>query len=532
MKLSLLGATLAFALMSTAVCQTPSAPAPTPAPDAPPQQPALSQQQSGPGFTLSVTTRIVVLDVVVTDKHGNAVKRADFKRDDFTIYEDGKPQKIRSFEIPNDHQMPGDGTKAIVNSAADLKKIGDAPVTVLVLDELNSRFEDMSFARNQMVKYLESQPKVLPQPAVLMLASNSTFQQLHDYTQDRDALIDIVHHHMPEYPWRMMNSGKGGPGAVERMAQVLAAMQQIAQSSTGTSGRKNLIWVGNGFPSADLTTLDDQEATTILAAIKRVTNMLLAARITMYSINPAPGTVSTIDVEDPEDLAMAADENGFDPFNDGTAASFNALTSATGGIAFQGRNDLNNVIGEGIARGSFYYTLSYSPTSTSTDAVKFRNIKIVMKDPNFRAVTREGYYPESASDNPVLDKELKPKQQRASLQLDLSGALTSTISYNGLDVTAVKAGKGVYRIKVADRGLTWTGDGGAEHAEATLAAGFYNAKGKLISHVAKEEVSMRGDGTGGVYTLEATPPAGVVRMRIVVRDALSGRMGTVDLTTF
>ena len=44
----------------------------------------------------------------------------------------------------SDHRMPVSG-QAIVNSAADLKKIGDAPVTVLVFEELNSRFEDMSF---------------------------------------------------------------------------------------------------------------------------------------------------------------------------------------------------------------------------------------------------------------------------------------------------------------------------------------------------------------------------------------------------
>ena len=109
--------------------------------------------------TLKVTTRIVVLDVVVTDKKGNLVPR-ELTRDDFTVLEDGQQQAIRSFEAPKDHRMPVSG-EAIVNSAADLKKIGDAPVTILVLDELNSRFEDMSFSRQMMVKYLQAQPAVL-----------------------------------------------------------------------------------------------------------------------------------------------------------------------------------------------------------------------------------------------------------------------------------------------------------------------------------------------------------------------------------
>jgi VWFA-related protein len=128
-----------------------------------------------PTQTLKVTTRIVVLDVVVTDKKGNLVPR-ELTRDDFTVREDGQQQVIRSFEPPSEHHMPV-SDKAVVNSAADLTKIGDVSVTVLVLDELNSRFEDMSFSRQMMVKHLGAQPAVLKEPAVLMVATNDSFQQ-------------------------------------------------------------------------------------------------------------------------------------------------------------------------------------------------------------------------------------------------------------------------------------------------------------------------------------------------------------------
>jgi VWFA-related protein len=495
--------------------------------------PSPQQDKAGQPYRLSVAARIVVLDVVVTDKKGNLVKRTDLKRDDFTILEDGQPQRMRSFEAPSAHQMPVSAAP-IVNSAADLKKIGDAPVTILVLDELNSRFEDMSFGRNQMVKYLESQPAVLREPTVLMVAMNTTFQQMHDYTQDRDALIQMVKKHMPEYPWRMMNSGKGGPGAAERMAQVLAALQQIAQASTGTPGRKNLIWVGNGFPTSDLTLLDDKTADTIEGAIKRVTNRMLAARITMYSINPSPGTTTTVEVDTPEDMATSQNETGSDPFGEGKA-SFEALPTSTGGKAFRGRNDINNEIGEGVAAGDWYYTMSYAPSSASTDAAKYRNIRIVMKDPNLRATTRSGYYPESGAEvNPAVDKDTKPKQQRANLQLDLSGALTTTIAYNGLNVKAAKASDGTYAITVDDAGLTWGANAaGVESAEATLAAGWYDAKNKLLGHVAREETSPRGNAhAGAVFSLPIVLPSGVVRLRILARDAVTGKMGTVDITTF
>ncbi len=116
------------------------------------QEPA-GGSSAGGASTIRVTTRIVVLDVVVTDKKGNVVTRS-LGKDDFTVLEDGVPQTLRSFETPAEHVIPagaGPAGAAVVNSAADLKKIGDAPVTVLVLDELNSTFEEMSYARQMMV---------------------------------------------------------------------------------------------------------------------------------------------------------------------------------------------------------------------------------------------------------------------------------------------------------------------------------------------------------------------------------------------
>jgi VWFA-related protein len=499
---------------------------------------AAAQQQTPPPYaapTLHVTTRIVVLDVVVTDKKGNLVQR-QLSKDDFMVYEDGVRQTIRSFEPPSDHAMPAapDGG-AIVHSSADLSKIGAAPVTILVLDELNSRFEDMSFARQMMIKYLEAQPDVLRQPTVLMVATNSSFQQLRDYTQDRDALIQTIKKHVPEYPWRMMNNGNKGAGAVERMAQVLAALQQIAQASSGTPGRKNLIWVGNGFPSADLVSLPPDEGDRIEAAVRRVTSRLLAARVTMYTINPTADSSSTVEANDPDDLNQTGTDAGPDPFGEG-AVAFSNFAPSTGGIAYTGRNDLNNLIAEGIAKGQLYYTLSYAPTNKSDDPLKFRHIRVALTDPSLRATTRDGYFPETAGDlNPVVDKTMTPAQVAANLKLDLSAALTTTIAYNGLAVKAAKGPGGLWTLHVGEQGIGWSDPAadGAQHEEATVAAAWYDSKGKLLGHAARELTFVRGAANdGATFHLPVELTGNPVRLRFVVRDALNGRMGTVDVTKF
>jgi hypothetical protein len=62
-----------------------------------------------------------------------------------------------------------------------------------------------------------------------------------------------------------------------------------------------------------------------------------------------------------------------------------------------------------------------------------------------------------------------------------------------------------------------------------VAAVWYDAKGKVLGRVAHELTSVRGEANAGaMYSLTVTP-AGAVRMRFVVRDALNGAMGTVDV---
>jgi len=90
-------------------------------------------------YSLQVQSRLVVLDVVVTDRAGAI--RDDLKAEDFHISEDGIEQKIVNFEIPSAHIIPA---KNPIFSTADLdKRAPQSPVNIVVLDELNTTFQDM-----------------------------------------------------------------------------------------------------------------------------------------------------------------------------------------------------------------------------------------------------------------------------------------------------------------------------------------------------------------------------------------------------
>src|SRR5450631_349704 len=64
----------------------------------PPPPPVASQQNSGPSFTLKMNSDIVLTNVVVRDKKTGEVVRGLTEKD-FAILENGKPQKIDSFDF-------------------------------------------------------------------------------------------------------------------------------------------------------------------------------------------------------------------------------------------------------------------------------------------------------------------------------------------------------------------------------------------------------------------------------------------------
>jgi VWFA-related protein len=508
---------------------------------------ASARAQQAPVPNIKVNVRLVTLDIVVTDKKGSLV--TNLTKDDFQVYEDKQQQTIRTFEPPSAHLMPsspGGKAQVVVTSTADLPKIGNAPVTILVLDELNTAFADMSFARQSLEKYLLAQPEVLNQPTALLVASNTKFQLLQDYTQKRADVLAALKAHFPEYPWKMANGGKGGPNAVERIVQSLSSLLQIAEATRGTPGRKSVIWVGVNAPSVDLTNADPVTTRELPDLVKRVTQTLLATRVAVYYIDPTANTSATVGIMVPGD---SSDEDSFVQGDALTAdINFDEFAPATGGKILLSRNDVNNEIAASIDNGNTYYTLSYTPTSVSEDAAKFRNIRIKLTNPDLVATTREGYYPEGENTNNVqTDASIGAKQRASVLQMEMSQAALSAMAYNGLALAAQKSTDDKqWQIDVDAKGLSWTqAPNGAQVAEVTAMAVAFNDRGngagtkpaagdksKMLGHVSRElqSVQKAGDAAGAVtFQLPADIPAGATRVRIILRDAVSGKIGTIDI---
>jgi hypothetical protein len=107
-----------------------------------------------------------------------------------------------------------------------------------------------------------------------------------------------------------------------------------------------------------------------------------------------------------------------DPF------SGNAVNE-TGGKLFFNRNDVDKEIQRSERMGGEYYTLTYQPQIVDPDG-KFRRIRVTLRDPNLRAITKAGYFAPNAN---------APIDRRQQKMIDLAEAVQSTIPFHALDVS-------------------------------------------------------------------------------------------------
>jgi VWFA-related protein len=486
--------------------------------------------------TLTVNARLVVLDLVVRDKNGKPV--TDLTRDDFRVFEDGVLQPVRSFEPPSAHMLPpasAASAAATVYDPAQPASFGQSAVTVLVLDQLNTHFADSSFARRSLRDYLLKQPEVLAQPTSLLTVYEHNFAQLQGFSRDRSVLLKALEAAPVHNAWTLEASNNADYGPIERLDQSLHDLEQIAQSYAGIPGRKNLIWVGGGFPSVDPTSLDSHDLQIVQDTVQHITDVLLSTRVTLYAIDPSSSAAGVVEITN-ADMADAASAIGSGlGTNAGTFdanADFDHLSLITGGRVVRGRNDVGPQIALAIDDGASFYTIGYSPSSNSTSAAQFRKIRVDCLRPGLTMVTRAGYFAETVQQQKTV--------QTASY--DLSTAAESKLQLNGLHVTAspetsVSTPVSSFVVHVSAPSLDWTRqEDGSSIASVYVLGVSLDAKGKIVDHIdhpmvatAKSGANLRDDSRTADFLITLPVSAKAARLRFVVRDSATGRMGSTDL---
>jgi VWFA-related protein len=346
----------------------------------------------------------VYLDVTVVDKRGVPVV-SGLNRDDFTVTEDGKPQRIFSFEPPQAHNL---NDTALKNNGGGKSSSGSegpeekAPETILLLDLLNTRYDDFSFVRDQAHKFLAAQPETMPGPTELMVLGNSSLKVLQESTRSRQMLLNALEHLPRSIPFKANYQMNFLP---ELVRQSYDALQQISIQHRGVQRRENVIWLGMGAPAIDDARLSPSNREAVRLYVRDTVNMMVESRITLFQISPGLEVLGTA-VETKKQAANIGtgkrSTESYTPFAEGDR-SFTELVEGTGGKFFN-ENDVTVAIAKSEDLGSNYYTLTYQPETSEPDG-RFKKIRVALRDPNLSVLTKAGFFAREKGEAVESDKQ-------------------------------------------------------------------------------------------------------------------------------
>jgi VWFA-related protein len=530
----------------------------------------LSEQSREGRLVFKSQTVLIQVPAVITDKAGNHVH--GLTKDDFKVLEDGRQQKITTFEevtaaarpLPAP-SLPNTFSNLTFNNQQALS------ITVIALDTINTPFLDQEYGRRQLIKYLANNLDSGHVLGLVVMGSRGV-KVLGGINSDPAALIAALKQASGEVS-RMETFSTGGKilGSVEsdptqltggigrgedaasRMrkfilnADVLEGQYQqsqaiedtmraflsIAWSLSGVPGRKSLIWATGGFPFS-LNSPSSLPGGSLSVLYERTVEALKNAQIAVYPVD-VRGLVNTA----PNADVTYSGENGpaggevlaaGSSLNASTLGSMTTFAEMTGGHAYYNNNDLAAGFKRAADDSAQYYLLGYyaDPHNTKPGWRKLQ-VQLKEKDKTLEVRARTGVF----FTNAALDPELTHKA-------DLEFALTSPFDSTGIKVTmqwqppAPDGDKKKIRFALRLPAESVIDEGDKNRfdvdfiAQATKLGKPAGNAGQTVKGIVPASALEKVKAEGVFYTnaLELAP--GQYQVRFVVRDNLSGRIGSVS----
>ncbi|MBZ5665255.1 MAG: VWA domain-containing protein [Acidobacteriia bacterium] len=393
-----------------------------------------------PGLSLRVTTRMVVLDVIATEKDGTPIP--DLHLSDIQVLEDGRPQNVKLFsrassDSAHSEKKPAPPLPPDVYSNRPVYSRPAGPLVLLLLDGVNTAGSDQVYARQQLLQYVRT---LKADQRVAIFALTTDLFLLQDFTSDPAILRAALEKYSASDSFLLT---RGAPAQVtpqmaailqlspaletlirfnqesavnasdERVRVTPAALHSIARAMVGYPGRKNLIWVSSGFPVSiqlggdpvgmglSRNYADDLAAAAAQLSQARVAVYPVDARGLIANLQDTPSDKTSSGaftdqivptIQSPSSSSFGAEElTRTAPLVRDSHIAMAEIAQDTGGRAFYDDNNLAAAVEAGVADGNSYYTLGYYPENKNWDG-KFRKISIKAERKDIRLRYRSGYY--------------------------------------------------------------------------------------------------------------------------------------------
>lgn len=399
-------------------------------------------------------TKVNVVLVDVTVMKGKAPV-TDLHKEDFQIFENGKPQTILSLEEHKGAAFTMAERPPIpADEFTNIPRVETADsVNIILLDALNTQNGDQAFVRSQMIQYLKD---LKPGPRLAVFTLGSRLRMLQGFTTDPTVLLAALNASKGPQTSQLLKSSRekndeqshldfmAASGSTQeaidavrqfqaealsfktdiRVRLTLAALQELARFLAVIPGRKNVMWFSGSFPIALLPDTDVPEPTASVrhynSEIQKTTNLLANARVSVYALSAEGLTANTVEGADQDrlfaDQQLLTQERQSEQRSKAQESvanrnSMERLAEETGGEAIYDTNGLASALARTVNDGSHYYSLTYKPTETRTDG-SFRQIRIKLTRGNYKLSYRRGYYAEDSKVSKVSVPVEKGQEDR------------------------------------------------------------------------------------------------------------------------
>ena len=518
------------------------------------QDQAPSTPDTQTAYTLKVNSDLVLTNVVVRDKKTGEVVRG-LTADDFQVQENGKPQKIISFDFQsvdqatplNEATVTGKASSSILgsmNRVATSTQLRNHRLIVMFFDITSMQPEDLERAQDAARNYINRQMQPADLVAAVSLDQSLSMDQ--DFTANKQLLLNAVNAYSGTQGAGFQSGATSTTNQVEDTTaftpdeqeyndvntdRELFAFEDIAHSLAYINEKKSLLYFSGGIQRDGI-----ENQASLHAAI----NASVRANMSIYSVDArgleaiSPlGDASTGSLRGTSGYNGAALQNNLDS-NFNTQEVMATLSSDTGGKAFFDSNDFSPAFQRIQQDTSAYYVIGFRSTDTAKDG-RYRKLTIKINRPNVKLEYRPGYY--APADYKHANKDERERQLQEQLASDLPA--TDVEVYLEAYYFRSDAGGGTPRyyvpvsLIVPGSQIPFVKGGDRSKATLDIIGELKNTAGQDMAEI-RQTVKLAIDDSQQVsrkniqYTTGFSLPLGKYHLKFVVRENQTGRMGSFE----
>src|ERR1044072_1049575 len=416
------------------------------------------EQKPSDGDVVRITTNLVQIDAVITDKSGKLI--TDLKPEELQLFEDNHVQKITHFSyIAPPPSKPVTRENETPSVPPDRLRPEDVRRTIaLIVDDLGLSFQSTHFVRRALKQFVDQQMQA--GDLVAIIRTSGGIGALQQFTADKRQLYAAIDH----IKWYA--GGRSGVGAFapigpaspgSRGAELdsknkeqeefrsdlfavgtLGAVSYVVRGLSDLPGRKSVLLISDGFKISDRDPFSGtgrNERT--LQRLQQLIDETSRASVVIHTIN-AKGLQagSSLRAEDslnnssdnrtPDQVQQALRDRDNEAFDLQSGLDF--LADETGGMAIHNSNDLAGGIKK-IIDEKGYYLIGYRPDQTTfnprTGRRTFHHLSLkVLRAGKFNVRMRTGFFGRS--------EENKSKSAPATAREQILHALISPFGSAGV----------------------------------------------------------------------------------------------------